>query len=642
MGRQNARLDAARRRADRVAGRHRRAARGRRRARRLAAPRGRARSRSRRVARARELRTFAAIEFAVGGQRATRDVARACARSRRGRSSTRPRRPRCWGRCRARSASTRPRRATARGATGSGSGRSRRGGSARRRCCVPWSEGGLAEAPSPHAEAVVVPMPVAPSGVGGERDIAAITYGANPEKKGLDRVLAAWLRDGAAGRGARRRGPGRARGRGVAARAGDARDGRRGRGRRGAARRRDRGAGGAGIARAPRTRRARALRRDARAGRVPRAAAARARLRHRRRGARTTGSRSSRRWPTGACSSPRPHPARTPRCRSPARSTRGSSATSSRSGPRSTTRCPTTRSARPRRSRRCRPPRSTASSPSSCLPRLISLSALAQRREVRPRSACWPPAPASARRGGRWRCRTAAGRSSCAEWASESIRTITPASAAARAWNSFMSRRSGAALISIIVPFLAAAAITRGHVDRVGRAGLDLAAGRVADGVEPGVLDRGDHALGHRRLVHPEGGVDRADHPVQALAAARPGSPASRPGGCWTRSRRGRDLAFQPLVERRDLLDPRLERLGRDVVAEPVRGRVVGDREVLPAAPQRPPRPSARASGGRHSTSCGSAGRRAGRSARSASAASRWRAASSSPRPSRSSGGIHA
>ena len=29
----------------------------------------------------------------------------------------------------------------------------------------------------------------------GERDIAAITYGANPEKKGLDRVLAAWRRD---------------------------------------------------------------------------------------------------------------------------------------------------------------------------------------------------------------------------------------------------------------------------------------------------------------------------------------------------------------------------------------------------------------------------------------------------------------
>jgi hypothetical protein len=60
---------------------------------------------------------------------------------------------------------------------------------------VPWSEGGLAEAPTPHADAVVVPVPVAPSGAPGERDIAAITYGANPEKKGLDRVLAAWRRD---------------------------------------------------------------------------------------------------------------------------------------------------------------------------------------------------------------------------------------------------------------------------------------------------------------------------------------------------------------------------------------------------------------------------------------------------------------
>jgi glycosyltransferase involved in cell wall biosynthesis len=59
---------------------------------------------------------------------------------------------------------------------------------------VPWSEGGLAEAPRPHADAVVVPVPVEPSGAGGDssRDIAAITYGAHPEKKGLDRVLAAW------------------------------------------------------------------------------------------------------------------------------------------------------------------------------------------------------------------------------------------------------------------------------------------------------------------------------------------------------------------------------------------------------------------------------------------------------------------
>jgi hypothetical protein len=59
---------------------------------------------------------------------------------------------------------------------------------------VPWSEGGLAEAPRPHADAVVVPVPVAPSGPPAERDIAAVTYGANPHKKGLDRVLAAWRR----------------------------------------------------------------------------------------------------------------------------------------------------------------------------------------------------------------------------------------------------------------------------------------------------------------------------------------------------------------------------------------------------------------------------------------------------------------
>src|SRR3954447_21227000 len=45
---------------------------------------------------------------------------------------------------------------------------------------VPWSEGGLTEAPSPHADAVVVPVPVEPSGPSVERDVAAVTYGANP------------------------------------------------------------------------------------------------------------------------------------------------------------------------------------------------------------------------------------------------------------------------------------------------------------------------------------------------------------------------------------------------------------------------------------------------------------------------------
>jgi glycosyltransferase involved in cell wall biosynthesis len=58
---------------------------------------------------------------------------------------------------------------------------------------VPQAQGALVEAGSPSTPAVVVPIPVEPSGpVGGERDIAAITYAANPEKKGLDRVLAAW------------------------------------------------------------------------------------------------------------------------------------------------------------------------------------------------------------------------------------------------------------------------------------------------------------------------------------------------------------------------------------------------------------------------------------------------------------------
>jgi hypothetical protein len=65
---------------------------------------------------------------------------------------------------------------------------------------VPQAPGALAEAGSPPTASVVVPIPVEPSGpAAGERDIAAIAYGANPHKKGLDRVLAAWAharRDG--------------------------------------------------------------------------------------------------------------------------------------------------------------------------------------------------------------------------------------------------------------------------------------------------------------------------------------------------------------------------------------------------------------------------------------------------------------
>lgn len=58
---------------------------------------------------------------------------------------------------------------------------------------VAVDRGTLAETPRPHAEAIVVPIPVEPSPASGEpRDVAALTYAANPEKKGLDRVLAAW------------------------------------------------------------------------------------------------------------------------------------------------------------------------------------------------------------------------------------------------------------------------------------------------------------------------------------------------------------------------------------------------------------------------------------------------------------------
>ena len=60
---------------------------------------------------------------------------------------------------------------------------------------VPWDAGSLAGAPRDHADSVVVPIAVEPSpaaATGAARDIAAVTYAANPHKKGLDRVLTAW------------------------------------------------------------------------------------------------------------------------------------------------------------------------------------------------------------------------------------------------------------------------------------------------------------------------------------------------------------------------------------------------------------------------------------------------------------------
>ncbi len=59
---------------------------------------------------------------------------------------------------------------------------------------VPWSNGALKEGAPVDTPSVVVPVPVEGGGPGGARDVAAVTYGANPEKKGLDRVLDAWAR----------------------------------------------------------------------------------------------------------------------------------------------------------------------------------------------------------------------------------------------------------------------------------------------------------------------------------------------------------------------------------------------------------------------------------------------------------------
>jgi hypothetical protein len=61
---------------------------------------------------------------------------------------------------------------------------------------LPWSEGGLSEVSASArvgGRTLVLPVAVEPSGSAPPvRDIAAMTYAANPLKKGLDRVLEAW------------------------------------------------------------------------------------------------------------------------------------------------------------------------------------------------------------------------------------------------------------------------------------------------------------------------------------------------------------------------------------------------------------------------------------------------------------------
>lgn len=61
---------------------------------------------------------------------------------------------------------------------------------------IPWDEASLQGSGVTGTPSVVVPVPVEPSAGAGSyaptRDIAAVTYAADPHKKGLDRVLAAW------------------------------------------------------------------------------------------------------------------------------------------------------------------------------------------------------------------------------------------------------------------------------------------------------------------------------------------------------------------------------------------------------------------------------------------------------------------
>ncbi len=60
---------------------------------------------------------------------------------------------------------------------------------------LPWSEAAIDELPgaAERERTLVLPVPVEPSGPPAPvRDVAAVTYAANPSKKGLDRVLAAW------------------------------------------------------------------------------------------------------------------------------------------------------------------------------------------------------------------------------------------------------------------------------------------------------------------------------------------------------------------------------------------------------------------------------------------------------------------
>jgi hypothetical protein len=120
----------------------------------------------------------------------------------------------------------------------------------------------------------------------------------------------------------------------------------------------------------------------------------------------------------------------------------------------------------------------------------------------------------------------------------------------------------------------------RVDVDRVGRALLDQAPRGVADDVDERVLDRADHPRGHRLAVERELRVDRRHDPVEfGEQLVRVVERAVRED-VHLAAREQRDPVdlVRHLPHRRHVL---LELVRRDVVAEAVARRVIGDREVL-------------------------------------------------------------
>jgi glycosyltransferase involved in cell wall biosynthesis len=67
------------------------------------------------------------------------------------------------------------------------------------RCLLPWSHGAGQAAPG-NAPRVVVPVPVAEAGGVDARDIDALAYAGDPQKRGLDVLCRAWAKSGGAAR----------------------------------------------------------------------------------------------------------------------------------------------------------------------------------------------------------------------------------------------------------------------------------------------------------------------------------------------------------------------------------------------------------------------------------------------------------